>query len=136
MARTWMVLALVLGCVVALSGGSDAAVLYAADGSSGHLSSLVILNPATGAVSSVVGPIGFAVTGLAVHPLTGLLYESTSRLDPSAASSLLLIDKTTGLGTMIGAYGVPGGSTMPDITFTPDGQLYGWGPADQRAAHD
>jgi hypothetical protein len=68
-----MVLALAFGGVVALSAWSDAAVLYAADGSGGHLSSLVVLNPNTGAVTSVVGPIGFAVTGLAIHPLTGLL---------------------------------------------------------------
>lgn len=132
MVRTWMVLALVFGCVVASSGWSDAAVLYAADGAAGHLSSLVILNPDTGAVTSVVGPIGFAVTGLAVHPLTGVLYGSTSNAGPSAGN-LLTIDKNTGLGTLVGSYGLPG-NTMPDLTFTSDGTLYGW-PQQPNALH-
>lgn len=125
MVRTLLILALVVGCIIVPSAFSEAAVLYAADGAAGHLSSLVIVNPANGAVVSTVGPIGFAVTGLAVHPLTGVLYGSTSSLDPTAPGSLLTISKTTGAGTLVGSYGLSGG-TMPDITFTSDGVLYGW----------
>lgn len=125
MTRMLVVLVLIFGSVVVGSGWSEAAVLYAADGSAGHLSSLVILDQSTGAVTSVVGPIGFAVTGLAVHPTTGVLYGSTSNLSPVAAGSLIRIDKATGAGTLIGSYGISG-STMPDLTFTSDGTLYGW----------
>jgi hypothetical protein len=132
MRRTLVVLAMIFGSLVVASGGSDAAVLYAADGSAGHLSSLVILDQNTGAVTSVVGPIGFAVTGLAIHPLTGVLYGSTSSLDPIAAARLIRIDKTTGAGTLIGPYGI--GPTMPDLTFASDGTLYGW-PQGLNALH-
>jgi hypothetical protein len=88
-------------------------------------SSLYILNPATGAVVSVVGPIGFAVTGLAVHPATGVLYGSTSRASLNSPGSLIRIDKTTGAGTVIGGFGI-GTQSMADLTFTSDGTLYGW----------
>jgi hypothetical protein len=124
MRRTLVALAMILACLVVAPSWSDAAVLYAADGSAGHLSSLVILNQGTGAVTSVVGPIGFAVTGLAVHPTTGVLYGSTSNLDPAAPANLIRIDKTTGAGALIGPYGI--GTTMPDLTFASDGTLYGW----------
>ena len=43
-------------------------VLFAADGSGGKLSNLYILKKADGSVDTVVGQIGFAVTGLALNP--------------------------------------------------------------------
>jgi hypothetical protein len=127
MIRTLSV-AVVILCTLLLPP-ADAAVLYAADGATGHPSSLHVLNPANGAVLSVVGPIGFAVTGLAVHPITGDLYGSTANLDENAAGSLIRIDKTTGQGTLIGPYGLRG--TLTDLTFTSDGTLYGWAQPDR-----
>src|SRR5204862_4627996 len=73
---------------------------------------------------STVGPIGFAVTGLAVHPATGVLYGATST-GATAPGSLLTISKTTGAGTLVGSFGL-GGFPLPDLTFTSDGTLYGW----------
>jgi hypothetical protein len=107
---------------------SIADTLYGADGAQGHSSNLYILDPSTGAVSSTVGPIGFAVTGMAMHPMTGVLYGSTSNNSPVAPGSLIRIDKATGAGTLIGSFGFkPGLGTLADITFTSDGTLYGWG---------
>jgi len=102
--------------------------LYAAAGAQGKPSDLLILNPDDGSVRCRVGPIGFGVTGLAVNPLTGVLYGTTGNADASAPGSLIQIDKTTGAGQVIVALPSPSPNmpvTFPDITFTSDGTLYG-----------
>ena len=122
-------LGLTLGLAFSLAAAAPAfaaEVLYAADGAGGNPSNLYILNPATGAVVSTVGPIGFAVTGLAIHPTTGILYGSTGRNSATSPHSLITIDKTTGAGTLVGSYVVGSTETMADLTFTSDGTLYGW----------
>jgi hypothetical protein len=124
MTRTMLIATLTL-CSVVLPAAWAEAVLYGADGAQGQLANLYTIDPATGAVVSTVGPIGFAVTGLAVHPTTGVLYGSTANQDPTAPGSLITIDKVTGQGTLVGSYGTPG-QTMADLTFTSDGTLYGW----------
>ena len=59
----------------------------------------MILDPATGAVVTTVGPVGFSVTGLAVDPADGVMYGSTGfEVDP--AGSLITIDRDTGAGTL------------------------------------
>jgi len=107
-------------------GGGSSGPLLAADGAGGNLANLYVLDPATGAVMSTIGPIGFAVTGMAVHPTTGTLYGVTGAQDPTNPGFLITIDKTTGAGTIVGD--LDPGSTNPvaDITFTSDGTLYGW----------
>lgn len=122
-------LGLTLGLAFSLAAAAPAfaaEVLYAADGAAGKPSNLYILNPATGAVVSTLGPIGFAVTGLAIHPTTGVLYGSTGRNSATSPHSLITIDKTTGAGTLVGSYVVGSTETMADLTFTSDGTLYGW----------
>lgn len=100
-------------------------ILFGADGAGGNPSNLYILSPTTGAIVSNVGPIGFAVTGLAVHPTTGVLYGSTGNQSPTAPGTLITIDRATGQGTVVGAFGIAS-QTMADLTFTRDGTLYGW----------
>ena len=100
-------------------------ILFGADGAGGNPSNLYILSPTTGAIVSNVGPIGFAVTGLAVHPTTGVLYGPTGNQSPTAPGTLITIDKATGQGTVVGAFGIAS-QTMADLTFTRDGTLYGW----------
>ena len=100
-------------------------ILFGADGAGGNPSNLYILSPTTGAIVSTVGPIGFAVTGLAVHPTTGVLYGSTGNQSPAAPGALITIDKTTGQGTVVGTFGISS-ETMADLTFTSAGTLYGW----------
>ena len=109
--------------VAALNGGT----LYAADGAASNPNChLYILNPGDGSVTMDIGPIGFAVTGLAFDPNTGILYGATGGFSPSPPRrSIITIDPNTGVGTLIGAEG--SGGPLADITFTSDATLYGWG---------
>jgi DNA-binding beta-propeller fold protein YncE len=121
------ILAIVM--VLALVTNADA-TLYAADGAQGNLSNLYTLDPSTGAVLSTIGPIGFAITGLAIDPITSLLYGTTSSKDPSAVTVddglLILISKLTGTGVVVGGGYGTGSISMADLTFDPAGNLYGW----------
>ena len=105
--------------------------LYGADGAAGNPNTtLYTINPANGTKVASIGPIGFSVTGLAVDPTTGQLYGSTSSQDPTggAPGSLIKIDKETGEGTFFGGREIIDGcdTGTADITFTTDGQLWGW----------
>ena len=125
------IMALVSYAFVAGCGDNNAPAphtvrLLAADGGGGNLSNLYTLNPATGAVTSTIGAINFAVTGLAVDPTTKTLYGVTGGSDPSTPGFLITIDKTTGAGTSVGDLFAGSTSPVADITFASDGTLYGW----------
>jgi len=115
--------------LLGLAGSASAAqLLYGTDGVGGNVSNLYVLNPDTGAVVRTVGRVGFAVTGLAIDPATGTLYGATGRQTDQGApnpGSLITINRTTGAGTLIGDER-PDAEGVADITFTPDGTLYGW----------
>ena len=92
------------------------------------------LDLATGA-GSVIGDPGQAVTGLAFHPVTGVLYGSTAIIDIAGSTldvcHLITIDPLTGKGTDIGSFGLSDeadeGCTLADLTFDPaTNTLYGW----------
>lgn len=90
--------------------------------------SLYVVNPANGA-SKAVGalriqgkPIG--ITGLAVHPKTGILYGVTAGSSPNHKNSLVTIDPNTAEATLVGQMRVTGS----DITFNDDGELFIWLP--------
>jgi hypothetical protein len=105
--------------------GGVVGTLYAANGASGNASNLYILDPATGEATQTVGPIGYAVTGLAFDPTSpGMLYGSTSNAGTSG-NSLITIDPQTGIGTLVGPYGA-GIYGMADIAFNAQGNLFGW----------
>lgn len=91
-------------------------------------SPLYIIDPITGG-ASVVGNIGFGVTGLAFHPITGQLYGVQAGVPgggPTAFDrNLIRIDKTTGAGTLVGPIGLGIGG-VADIAFRADGTLFGW----------
>ncbi len=133
MTRARRCVAALLTCLAASLATAGAAsaqgeLLYGADGAQGNPSNLYVLDPATGATVQTVGPIGFAVTGLARDPVTGTLYGSTSRstsLGATNPGSLITINKATGAGTLVGDMR-PDTEAAADITFTPDGTLYGW----------
>jgi Ca2+-binding RTX toxin-like protein len=129
--------AVLLAAFVVWAGPASAQVspvLFGADGAefSEEPSDLYTINPSTGERTSTIGSIGFEVTGLAVDPTTGQLYGATANGDPSAPGALIKIDKTTGEGTFIGFHFLldpscsADQSASPDITFTTDGQLWGW----------
>jgi hypothetical protein len=100
-------------------------LVYAAGAGSSTTTNLILIDAGTGAVVREIGPIGFAVTGLAVDPLTGVMYGSTSNNSAQNPGSLIRIDTETGAGTLVGSYGLED-ETAADITFTADGTLYGW----------
>ncbi len=120
-----------------ISAASGAAhTLYAASVRSGLApdapiaGNLYVVNLANG-TASLVGairlpgskPIG--VTGMAVHPSTGVLYGITSEQSPNNPRSLVTIDPTSGAATLVGDLGAIGS----DIAFDPNGVLYLWLPA-------
>lgn len=101
---------------------ADAAPIYAATGGSSN-SNLYILDSTTGATQTTIGPIGFAVTGLAFDPTSGVLYGTTTRRSPLDPSSLITINITTGAGTLVGSNLI---GPIADIAFDAAGTLYGW----------
>jgi len=72
--------------------------------------------------AATVGNIGFAITGLAQDPTTGILYGVSNNKSPIAPRTLLRIDPTNGAATQVG----PLGLIIADITFNSSGQLFGW----------
>ncbi len=119
----------------ALLGGlfihqADAAPLYGATGTGDGTGTLVTIDPLTGA-ATVIGPLNdalgqnYRLTGLAFHPITGILYGSSNNTSPTNPQSLVIVDPLTGLVTLVGSFG-QSFQTMADLTFTPDGTLYGW----------
>jgi hypothetical protein len=118
----------VCGLLASAATATGAQLLYAADGAGGNVSNLYVLDSSNGSVVRTVGRIGYAVTGLAIDPATGTLYGATGRQTSQGApnpGSLITISRTTGAGTLIGDER-PDAEGVADITFTPDGTLYGW----------
>jgi len=87
------------------------------------------VDPANGATSSA-GNTGFAITGLAQAPTTGILYAVSNNKSPIAPKTLLKIDPATGAATQVG----PLGLIIADITFDSQGQLFGWSEEDDNLA--
>ena len=109
----------VLGLCLPLHVGARA--LYAVDGNSGGPSSLYRLDPRAGAVLREIGPTGFdRITGVAFHPITGVLYAVTHV--SGGTGELLTLDLATGAGSAVGAHG----EEILDLAFAPSGLLYGW----------
>ena len=94
----------------------------------GATSSLYVIDPTTG-VGTPIGNIGFGITGLAFHPITGELYGTQGGVPgggPGAFDrNLIRINRTTGAGTIIGPIGLGFGG-IADIAFRADGTLFGW----------
>jgi hypothetical protein len=63
-----------------------------------------------------------AVTGIADHPVTGVLYGVTSDLSPNDARSLVTIDVETAVAVVIGPLGADGS----DLAFDSHGNLFAW----------
>jgi len=132
-----------MALVSALAPGTAAAAtgdLYAVTGAGGGSSNefctppnsqLYTLNPAT-AAATLVAPILVgatpvqSVTGIAIHPTTGQMYAVASPCDNFGLSTLYSVDKATGAATVIGSVGSLVNAQIPDISFDPFGNLYGW----------
>jgi hypothetical protein len=79
-----------------------------------------------------VGPLNdslganYPMTGMAFNPITGVLYGSTGNSGASGAPhTLVTINPTNALVTVIGSFNVSSGASMADLAFTPSGNLYG-----------
>lgn len=116
--------------------GAQAQTLYAASFRSSAVGggdlvagSLYTVNLATGSATFVAPirlngtqPIG--ITGLAVHPSSGIFYGITPQGSPHAPSSLVIVDPVTGRAELVGELRVP----ASDITFNRAGILFAWLP--------
>ena len=112
-----------------LSSGPFAQTLYAATAprtvGPNVTGRLYVVDPAT-AESKLIGRIRIGgaasvrITGMAVHPATGVLYGSSAGF--SFPPSLLTIDPRTAEARIIGPLGYP----TSDLSFDRNGQLYAW----------
>jgi hypothetical protein len=97
-----------------------AQTLYAAKGGN-TTTDLYVIDP--GVSETVIGGTGIAITGLAFHPITEVLYAVTSAASPAGTSKrLYTLDPGSGTATLVGGMG----RTIPDIAFDSTGVLYGW----------
>jgi hypothetical protein len=124
--------------VFVLAHRAEAGTLYAAT-ASGATGDLYIIDQSTGAMVQHIGPlndaasVNYPITGLAFHPVTGVLYGSTGNNPASTAGLFVSINPATALVSVIGPFnagpvntsGTP--ATMADIAFDSAGNLYGVG---------
>jgi hypothetical protein len=92
---------LVIFLVFAVPRNSEAGVavgtLFAVDGSNCNPSTLYTLDPSDGSVASTIGPIEVGmtqlshVTGIAIHPSTGVMYGIVNPTDNSIVRHLKIL---------------------------------------------
>lgn len=70
----------------------------------------------------VGGNVPIGLTGVAIHPKTGIWYGITAGLSPNVPRSLVTVDPRTGNATLVGDLRAEGA----DIRFDPKGKLYIW----------
>ena len=93
-------------------------------------STLVQLDPSTGALIKSIGPVGFTVNGLAWDSKTEKLYASTA-IGDIAFHGLITINIKTGAGTPVDStvhnFGLAGAdSPIHSITINSAGRMVGW----------
>jgi hypothetical protein len=93
-------------------------------------STLVQIDPTTGALVAVIGPVGFTVNGLAWDPMTDKLYATTAIGDVTF-HGLITIDPQTGAGTPVDAtvhnFGLAGDdSPIHSLAIDSNGNLAAW----------
>ncbi len=121
--------ALLASAASLLTIAAHAQTLFAATGSNGIAGSLYTVNPAT-AATTLVGPLlagalPVGLTGLARHPVSGVLYGATAVSSPNFARSLVTVNPATAAVTVIGSFGA--GINISDISFNAAGTtLFGW----------
>lgn len=117
--------------LVAAQVVAGAPILLGTIGAGGGASTLVQLNPSTGAVIDTIGSVGYAVNGLTWDPVNGKLYASTSVSDP-LYNGLIEVNPLTGAGTPVSAssgWGLGETAAVTNITVNAGGQMYGWSEA-------
>ncbi len=125
-----------LSAAMVLSSSLRAATIYAAT-AAGGAGQLYTIDSSNGSVVQDIGPLNdgggqnYGITGLAFHPVTGVLYGSVSNSNPVTRAQLVTIDRTTAAVTVIGPYNVGNAgvnpATMGDLAFDAAGNLFGVG---------
>ncbi len=111
----------------AVSGYSSAQDrLFATTGTGGAISTLVELDPATGAVIQTIGSTGYSINGLAFDTTTDTLYATTSGNDANFPSGLLTVDYETAAATPIGSGNAGPDDVVATLAADASGTLYSW----------
>jgi hypothetical protein len=128
------ILAIVAGVVQQASAGDcfpgKSVILLGTTGAGSKPSTLLQLDPKTGALIKTIGPVGYTVNGLAWDCTSGKLYASTSVQDKTF-HGLITINPKTGAGTPVDPYVVNFGlsgtaSPVHSITIDAFGHMVGW----------
>ena len=123
--RAWksVTAAAVLGMVI--QGAWATSTLVGTFGSGGAPSTLVEINPLTGAVTTI-GSVGYSVNGM--DCFDGRLYATTPWHDPSH-HGLIEINMVTGAGTPIGSGwgGAMTAQTVVEMAIDSTGRAFAWG---------
>jgi hypothetical protein len=99
--------------------------LYATTFEFGQPSLLLRVNKTNANILQNIGSTGRALAGIAIDPTDGQLYGISHFLDSFSPSDLLTINKTNASVSVVGNVGGAVGNPQ-DISFTGDGQLYGF----------
>jgi hypothetical protein len=106
--------------VDALAFDSASGIWYAADTLANTVGTL---NPSTGTFSPV-GPAGIDIArynGLDISPATGIMYLDSPAASSDPQANLYIIDKTTGMATLVGQIGNPGDNILVrGLTVVPE----------------
>lgn len=113
--------------VMLASARADVEVLWGVTGVAGASATLYAINPATGAIVGQRATGTTGLSGIAVHPITKVIYATDSN-QGSGTRNLYRIDPFTGATTVIGELGFP----VADTAFRADGVLYAWRPQTNR----
>lgn len=126
--RSWCMARLAAGCALvclAVSPALAAPRLFGTTGSRTTVSTLVELDPATGALLQTIGSVGYTVNGLTYDVSTGKLWGSTST--NAGFLGLIEINMVTGAGTPVGSgWNIGDSQTIVCITSNASGAIYGW----------
>jgi hypothetical protein len=112
--------------IVLAATPASAQTILGTTGAGGTISTLVEIDPATGALIGTIGSVGYAVNGLTWDASSGTLYATTSANDPTLGSGLITIDPLTGAGTPIGTGNGLGSGASVTAASNSTGQVFSW----------
>ncbi len=132
-------IAAILGAGVQPASAAKVTILYGTTGACNNIfqggpctqtSTLVQLDPLTGALIREIGAVGYTVNGLAWDRKSSKLYASTA-IGDVVFHGLITIDPNTGAGTPVNPnvhnFGLAGSdSPIHSITISSSGRMVGW----------
>lgn len=104
-----------------MPGTASAALIAITGDRNANDSVLYEIDLSTGSATQLYGTGIKHITGIAFHPTTGVLYAHQND-NNTLQGNLYQIDTANRTSQLIGSTG----KNVTDLTFTPDGTLYGW----------